>query len=135
MTYKVVSKYIKKVNFELKDTEAFLKLSENIKKYKINLDIKSTQIRHQLLEINMILKLHREDGHTLAEISHATLIEVNQNQIEKEVLKEIILVKVPSQVYVEIRKLFINLFELSGYKDIKIEENVDFEKLYRIKKN
>ena len=36
MTYKVVSKYIKKVNFELKDTEAFLKLSENIKKYKIN---------------------------------------------------------------------------------------------------
>ena len=49
--------------------------------------------------------------------------------------KEIILVKVPSQVYVEIRKLFINLFELSGYKDIKIEENVDFEKLYRLKKN
>ncbi len=135
MTYKIVSKYIKKVNFEIKDTEAFLKLSENIKKYKINLDIKSTQIKNQLLEINVILKLNKENGDTLAEISHATLIELVQSNIEKEALKEIILVKVPTKVYGEIRKLFINLFELSGYKDIKIEENVDFKKLYRLKKN
>ena len=46
----------------------------------------------------------------------------------------IVLVDVPSKVYGEIRKIFINLFENSGFKDIKIGENVDFQKLHDLKK-
>ena len=53
-----------------------------------------------------------------------------KNQAEK-----IILIKVPSAVYPELRKIFLFLFENSGFKEIKINENVDFENLYKIRKN
>ena len=35
---------------------------------------------------------------------------------------------------VNLRKIFVSLFENSGFKDIKINENVDFQKLYNMKK-
>jgi len=41
---------------------------------------------------------------------------------------------VPSEIYQEIRSIFVFLFENSGFKDVKINESVDFEKLYRQKK-
>ena len=44
------------------------------------------------------------------------------------------LVDVPSEIYGELRKIFINLFENSGFKDIKINESVDFKKLYSMRK-
>jgi len=48
-------------------------------------------------------------------------------------MEKIILIDIPSQIYPQLRKIFIFLFENSGYKDIKISENVDFEKLYKMR--
>ena len=53
---------------------------------------------------------------------------------EKKLLEEIILIKIPNQIYPEIRSLFILLFEKSGFNKIKIEEKIDFKALY-LKKN
>tara|TARA_Y100000768_G_C23858435_1_gene624466 strand:- start:621 stop:884 length:264 start_codon:yes stop_codon:yes gene_type:complete len=66
-------------------------------------------------------------------IIYSTLIELNK-KVEKEELERIILIEVPSNIYSELRKIFISLFENSGFKDIKINESVDFEKLYKMKK-
>ena len=49
-------------------------------------------------------------------------------------MEKIILIKVPSEIYSELRQIFIFLFENSGFKDVKISETVDFEKLYKLKK-
>ena len=49
-------------------------------------------------------------------------------------MEGIVLVEVPSQIYGELRKIFINLFENSGFKDIKISENIDFKKLHDMKR-
>jgi hypothetical protein len=49
-------------------------------------------------------------------------------------MENIILVDVPSQIYSELRSIFIFLFEKSGYKDVKINEIVDFKKLYKMRK-
>ena len=49
----------------------------------------------------------------------------------KKEIETIILVDVPSKIYSELRQIFISLFENSGFKDVKISENVDFEKLYK----
>ena len=38
------------------------------------------------------------------------------------------------KIYSELRKIFVFLFENSGFKDVKINETVDFEKLYKLKK-
>jgi len=45
-------------------------------------------------------------------------------------LEEIILIKVPTEIYPEIRNLFIFLFKKSGFDKIKIEENINFKLLY-----
>ena len=49
-------------------------------------------------------------------------------------IEKIILIKVPSQIYPELRSIFVRLFENSGFKDVKINESVDFEKLYNMKR-
>ena len=49
-------------------------------------------------------------------------------------MEKIILIEVPSAIYSELRKIFVSLFENSGFKDVKINENVDFKKLYDLKK-
>ena len=50
--------------------------------------------------------------------------------MNKTSLEEVILIKVPNEIYPEIRSLFVLLFEKSGFKKIKIEENIDFKELY-----
>ena len=54
--------------------------------------------------------------------------------MKKEELERIILIDVPSKVYFELREIFIFLFKNSGFKDVKISKNIDFEKLYSLRK-
>jgi len=61
-------------------------------------------------------------------------VELTNNKISKEKIEKIILVEVPTKIYSELRKIFVFLFENSGFKDVKINESVDFEKLYKLKK-
>ena len=49
-------------------------------------------------------------------------------------MEKIILIKVPTEIYSELRQVFVFLFENSGFKDVKINEAVDFEKLYKLRK-
>ena len=49
-------------------------------------------------------------------------------------MEKIILIEVPTKIYSELRQIFVFLFENSGFKDVKINENVDFEKLYKMRK-
>ena len=49
-------------------------------------------------------------------------------------MEKIILIEVPTKIYPELRKIFIFLFENSGFKDVKINETVDFQKLYMMRK-
>ena len=49
-------------------------------------------------------------------------------------MEKIILIEVPNKIYPDLRKIFVYLFENSGFKDLKISETVDFEKLYKMRK-
>ena len=53
---------------------------------------------------------------------------------DKEEIEKIILINVPTKIYPELRKIFIFVFENSGFKEVKINENVDFQKLYDFRK-
>ena len=67
-------------------------------------------------------------------IVFATIIELTDDKIQKSEIEKIILIKVPSQIYPELRSIFVKLFENSGFKDVKINESVDFEKLYNMRR-
>ena len=137
MNYKIIGKYIKDLNFSIPNPKAFFLLSKEISNYKINIDIKSIQVKQNILEVLITLNLlpvNTSEEKINTKIVYATIIELTKEDIEKKEIEEIVLVNVPSEVYAELRKIFINLFENSGYKDIKINESVDFQKLYESRK-
>ena len=137
MNYKIIGKYIKELNFNIPNPKTFFLLSKNIENYKINIDIKSAQVKQNIIEVLTTLALNpvKEDFEKIdTRIVFSTIIELENKQIKKEEVEEIILIKVPSQIYSELRQIFIFLFENSGFKDVKISEKVDFGKLYKLRK-
>ena len=137
MIYKIVGKYIKELNFNIPNPKTFFLLSKNIENYKINIDIRNAQIKQNIIEILTTLALNpvKENFEKIdTKIVFSTIIELENKQIDKEEMEKIILIKVPSEIYSELRQIFIFLFENSGFKDVKISETVDFEKLYKLKK-
>ena len=137
MTYKIIGKYIRNLKFNIPNPKAFFLLSKNISNYKINIDIKSSQVKQNIIEVltSLSLSTNNEDFEKIdTKIIFSTIVEIGDEKIEKEEMEKIILIKVPAEIYSELRRIFIFLFENSGFKDIKINEKVDFEKLYKMKK-
>ncbi len=137
MNYKIIGKYIKKLNFNIPNTKTFFQLTKDIANYKINIDIKSNQIKQNLIEVitSINLSTSREDFDKIdTQIDFSTIVEISNNNVEKDEIEKIVLVSIPSEIYSDLRKIFIGLFENCGFRDIKISENVDFQKLYDMRK-
>ena len=137
MTHKIIGKYIKELSFNIPNAKTFFLLSKDIANYKINIDIKSNQVKENIIEILTTLNLNpiKEGFEKIdTKIVFSTIVELEDKKIKKEDMEKIILIKVPSKIYPELRQIFIFLFENSGFKDVKINENVDFEELYNQRK-
>ena len=137
MSYKIIGKYIKDLNFKIPNPKAFFLLSKNLSNYKINIDIKSTQVKQSIIEVLISLSLTpiKDDFEKInTKIIYSTIVELENEKIQKDEIEKIILIKVPSEIYSELRQIFVFLFENSGFKDVKINETVDFEKLYKMRK-
>lgn len=137
MSYKIIGKYIKDLNFNIPNPKTFFLLSKNISNYKINIDIKSEQVKRNIIEVLTSLSLTpiKDDFEKInTKIVYSTIVELNNEKIQEDQIEKIILINVPSEIYSELRQIFIFLFENSGFKDVKINEAVDFEKLYKIRK-
>ena len=137
MNYKIIGKYIKDLNFSIPNSKTFFLLTKNISNYKINIDIKSKQVNQNIIEVFTTLSLTptRDDFEKInTKIIFATIVELTNEKIEKNEVERIVLIEVPSKIYVELRQIFVRLFENSGFKDIKINERVDFQKLYEMRK-
>ena len=137
MSYKIIGKYIKDLNFNIPSPKTFFLLSKDIANYKINIDIKSEQIKEKIIEVRTTLNLQptNEDFEKInTKIVFAAIIELSKDLNNKKDIEEIILIKVPASIYPELRKIFIFIFESSGFKEIKINEKIDFKKLYDMRK-
>tara|TARA_B100000886_G_scaffold285742_1_gene210233 strand:+ start:442 stop:861 length:420 start_codon:yes stop_codon:yes gene_type:complete len=137
MNYKIIGKYVKDLNFCIPNSKTFFLLSKDISKYKINIDIKSNQIKQNIIEVltSINLKPTKDDFEKInTKIVYATIVELTDNNLNKDEIEKIVLIEIPSQIYNQLRKIFISLFENSGFKDIKISENIDFKKLYEEKR-
>ena len=69
----------------------------------------------------------------LTEINYAALVSIEKNLNDKKELEKIILVKVPNEIYPTLYETFVYLFTQAGVKNISIEKEVNFEKLYNEK--
>ena len=136
MNYKIIGKYIKDLNFDIPNPKTFFLLSENISNYKINIDIKSSQTKQNIIVFTTLsLSPTKDDFEKInTKIIYSTIVELGKDNLSKEEIEKIILIEIPSKIYPQLRKIFVFLFENSGFKDVKISENVDFERLYKMRK-
>ena len=137
MNYKIIGKYIKDLKFNIPNPKTFFLLSKDISNYKINIDIKSLQVKQNIIEVLTSLSLTpiKNDFEKIdTKIVYSTIVELSDEKILTNEMEKIILISVPAKIYSELRQIFIFLFESSGFKDIKINETIDFEKLYKMKK-
>jgi preprotein translocase subunit SecB len=137
MTYKIIGKYIKDLRFNIPNPKTFFLLSKDISNYKINIDIKSAQIKQNIIEVLTTLSLssNKEDFEKIeTKIIFATIVELENDKVEKSEMEKIILINVPNDIYPELRQIFIFLFKNSGFKEVKINKTVDFAKLYQMRK-
>ena len=137
MSYKIISKYIKDISFEIPNTQAFVMLEKEISNYNLNFDIKSNSYKQNICEVNTLLRItpNQDVKHKiLAEITCAALVSVEDNFDNKKELEKIVLIKVPTEVYPTLYQTFVFLFQQAGIKNIQIDKKVDFEKLYNERK-
>ena len=137
MSYKIIGKYIKNLDFSIPNPKTFFLLSKDISNYKINIDIKSKQVKEKIIEVQTTLSLSpiKDNFEKInTKIVYSTVIEITDEITDKKEIEKIILINVPSEIYPELRKIFVFIFENSGFKEIKIKKTVDFEKLYSLKK-
>ena len=133
MGYKILSKFIKDISFEIPNAETFVMLEKEIQKYNLIFDIKSKPYKNNIIEVNTILRLTptKEIKHKmLTEINFAALVSIDENIQDTKELEKIVLIKVPTEIYPTLYETFIYLFSQAGIKEISIEKEVNFEKLY-----
>ena len=136
MSYKIVSSFIKDISFEIPTVQAFAMLEKEISRYSLNFEIKSSQFKQKIIEVNTILRLvpSQEVKHKiLTEINLAALVSIEKNFEDKKELEKIILIKIPNETYPILYETFIYLFSKAGIKNISIDKEVDFEKMYNEK--
>ena len=137
MGYKIISKFIKDVSFEIPNAQAFMMLEKEIPNYTLTFDITSKPFKNNIIEVNTVLRTtpNQEVKHKiLAEITCTALVSLEKNFEDKKELEKIILIKIPAEIYSTLYATFIYLFNKAGVKNIQIDKEVDFEKLYKERK-
>ena len=136
MSYKIISKFIKDISFEIPNVQAFIMLEKEIKNYSLNFDIKAKPYKDKIVEINTTLKISPKENikdKVLTEITYTALVTIDEGVKDKKELEKIILIKVPTAVYPTLYETFVYLFSQAGIKNISIVKEVNFEELYKKK--
>ena len=137
MSYKIISKFIKDISFEIPDAKALVMLEKEITNYILNFDIKSKPYKDNIIEVNTILRMTPNQEvkyRVLAEINLTALVSIEKNFEDKKALEKIILIEIPTKIYPTLYETFVYLFSQAGIKNIKIDKEVNFEKMYIEKK-
>ncbi len=138
MTYKIVSKYIKDLSFQIPEAKSYFLLEKNIKNYRVKVDVASKKLKENIIEIDTNLYFEPKDkdkdkDNFKISILFSSLIN-HEKKIDGKELEKIVLIEVPTAVYPDIKKIVSLLFEKSGFKEFDLPE-MNFQKLYETKKN
>ena len=136
--YKILGEFIKDISAETKDIESYIYTKENISKYKLFIDINTKPLKNKMAEVSISTKFKTTDEvkqHGYFEMIYAVIVKIDEDVNTKEVLEPIFLRDVPTEIYPKIEKVFLDLLSHSGYPNVKFENKVDFNQLYKKRKN
>ena len=140
MAYKIVSKYIKNLSFQIPEAKSYFLLEKNIKNYRVKIDVASKKLKENIIEIDTNLYFEPKDkekdkdkDNFKISILFSSLINY-EKKIEDKELEKIVLIEVPTAIYPDVKKIVSLLFEKSGFKEFNLPE-MNFQKFYETKKN
>ena len=137
MNHKIISKFIKDISFEIPNAQSFIMLEKEIANYSLNFDIKSKPYKNNIIEVTTALKMvpNQNVKHKiLGEITGSSLVSIDKDFKNKVELEKIVLIQVPQEIYPTLYETFVFLFKQSGIKNIQINKDVNFQKLYESRK-
>ena len=137
MNHKIISKFIKDISFEIPDAQSFVMLEKEIANYSLNFEIKSSPYKNNIIEVTTTLKMVPNENvkyKILGEISGSSLVSIDEDFKNKVEMEKIVLIKVPQEIYPTLYETFVFLLKQSGIKNIQINKDVDFQKLYESRK-
>ena len=137
MNHKIISKFIKDISFEIPNAQSFVMLEKEIANYSLNFDIKSSPYKDNIIEVTTTLKMvpNQNVKHKiLGEITGSALVSIDKDFKNKVEIEKIVLILVPQEIYPTLYETFVFLFKQSGIKNIQINKNVNFQKLYESRK-
>ena len=131
--YKILTSYVKHISSKINDTESFIYLKDNIPKYSLGIDINSIPLKNNMAEVDIKLNFSNKsekDQKAYFEMTHSTVVRVDESAVNKDDLKKIFLSEVPTEMYPEIEKKFFEIVKSIGYPEIKLEKRIDFKDLF-----
>ena len=131
--YKILTSYVKDISSKISGTENYIYLKDNIPKYSLGIDINSLPLKNNMAEVNIRLTFdnkNERDKKAYFEMTHTTVVRVEESAVNKNELKKIFLSDVPTEIYPEIEKKFFEIVKSIGYPEIKLEKKINFQELF-----
>ena len=131
--YKILTSYVKDISSKISGTENYIYLKDNIPKYSLGIDINSLPLKNNMAEVNIKLTFdnkNEKDKKAYFEMTHTTVVRVEESAVNKNELKKIFLSDVPTEIYPEIEKKFFEIVKSIGYPEIKLEKKINFTELF-----
>ena len=131
--YKILTSYVKDIASKISGTENYIYLKDNIPKYSLGIDINSLPLKNNMAEVNIRLTFdnkNEKDKKAYFEMTHTTVVRVEESAVNKNELKKIFLSDVPTEIYPEIEKKFFEIVKSIGYPEIKLEKEINFQELF-----
>ncbi len=132
--YKILAKYIKDLSSETPNVETYLFVKDQIAKYQLGIDINSTALKNNMVEVNTTFKFEDKEQNkkkSYFELVYSTIIKIDEEVKDKKELEKIILCDVQTKIYPDLEKSLLELLHNSGYPGVKFDKKVDFENLYK----
>ena len=81
-------------------------------------------------DLNSFSNQNEEIKQAFFEMTHVTVVRVEESAVNKDELKKIFLSDVPTEMYPEIEKRFFEIVKSIGYPEIKLGKRIDFKELF-----
>ena len=131
--YKILTSYVRDISSRISGTENFIYLKDNIPKYSLGIDINSFPLKNNMAEVNVKLTFdnkNEKEKKAYFEMTHTTVIRVEETAVNKNEIKKIFLSDVPAEMYPEIEKKFFEIVKSIGYPEIRLEKKINFQEMF-----
>ena len=136
--HQIILSYTKDLSVETPNAESLISARENIAKYTLNLNLNSKFLKNKMVEVETKLTYDdksKNKNKTFFEMVYATVVKIEEENPNKEDIKKFILCDLQIEIYPQIQKIFEGILKLSGFPDLRLNSNIDFNKIYNEKNN